>query len=451
MKNNKVDEFIANPKRALFVLSLPVLVGMFVQTMFNIVDTAFIGRVGTDAIAALTFTFPLFVVLIALVSGLAMGTTSRVSRYLGSKNKLGAENAAMHGLYVSLIVAFILIIVVNPFLPYILSFLGASGQVGVLALSYFRIILFGICFMFPAMILNNIFSAQGDTVTPMIIQISSLVLNIILDPILIFGFNLGVKGAAIATVISMFFSLVLYVILIQVNSYLKIHPSSFNFSKSISKDIFFVGLPASFTMLLMSLNFMVINRIMVYFSFTHVALIGIVTRLESLGTMPIFSISAALITLTGMFYGAKRSDLLKKTIWYGIKIAISIGLFTAVLLVLFSELFFRIFTTDANLISLGVSFLRIEAWILPLVVIPMIVSRVMYGMGFGLPGLMIALTRIVFVGIPLSLIFVFVFNWGYLSIAFAFVISSIVANVVGFLLLRSKLKKVNSDINPVKI
>ena len=144
-------------------------------------------------------------------------------------------------------------------------------------------------------------------------------------------------------------------------------------------------------------------------------------------------------------------DLLKKTIWYGIKIAISIGLFTAVLLVLFSELFFRIFTTDANLISLGVSFLRIEAWILPLVVIPMIVSRVMYGMGFGLPGLMIALTRIVFVGIPLSLIFVFVFNWGYLSIAFAFVISSIVANVVGFLLLRSKLKKVNSDINPVKI
>ena len=211
MKKNKIDEFIKAPKKALFTLALPIIIAMLVQIMYNIVDTAFVGRLGAEAIAALTFSFPIFFVLIALNSGIGVGISSYISRLLGAKNKKEAENAASHGLLISLLFAFIIFFIGIATLKPLFVIFGAADSVLELSIDYMSIILLGVFFMFPAYVINSIFSSQGDTKTPMKIQISALFLNIILDPIFIYVLGLGVRGAAIATVISFMFSFILSV------------------------------------------------------------------------------------------------------------------------------------------------------------------------------------------------------------------------------------------------
>ena len=185
MPKNRVDEFIKNPKKALFRLALPIAIAMMVQVMYNIVDTAFVGRLGADAIAALTFSFPLFFVLMALNSGIGTGMSSRIARYLGDKNKKQAENTAFHGLLISLGLALIIFIIGMLSLQSLFSLFGATESVAKLGISYMSIILLGIFFMFPSYVLSSIFSDQGDTKTPLKVHIIALIFNIILDPIFI--------------------------------------------------------------------------------------------------------------------------------------------------------------------------------------------------------------------------------------------------------------------------
>lgn len=322
MKNNRVDEFIKNPKNSLLKLTLPMVIAMVVQIMYNIVDTAFVGRLGAEAIAALTFSFPLFFIIISLNSGIAIGVTSRISRYLGGKNKEGAENTAIHGVIISLILAIVILVFGMLALKPLFLLFGATGNVLDLAMSYMSIILFAGFFIFPSFVLSNIFSAQGDTKTPMKIHIFALVSNIILDPIFIYVLGYGVAGAAIATLISFFLALILAVYYIRKKSYLHISLKFFRFSFPLVKQIFSVGIPASFMMLLMSVYIMFINKFMSGFGTNYVASFGIVTRLETVAIMPIVALSMSTITLVGMFFGAKRFDLLKEISWYGLKISV---------------------------------------------------------------------------------------------------------------------------------
>ena len=441
MPKNRVDEFIKNPKKALFTLALPMIIAMLVQVMYNIVDTAFVGRLGADAIAALTFSFPLFFVLISLNSGIGTGMVSRISRYLGAKNKEEAENTAMHGLLISIAAALLIFILGTLTLKPLFVIFGATPSVIALGTGYMSIILIGVFFMFPSFMINGIFSAQGDTKTPMKVQISALILNIILDPIFIYVLGYGVKGAAIATSIAFFFALILNIYYLNKKSYLKIRLSCFKFSFNIIKEIFKVGAPASMTMLLMSFYMMFLNRFMAHFGTDFVAAFGIASRLESVAVMPLVAMAMSLLTLIGMFYGAKRFDLVKSISWYGIKISILFTSAIGFLFFLFPWIFLRIFTPDTTLLSIGSAYLRIEVFTFPLMAVSFNIARIMQGMGFGLPGFIINLVRIFFVAVPLAYIFVYILGFGYLSIAVAMVLGGIASNVVGIAWLKVKLKK----------
>lgn len=443
MPKNRVDEFIKNPKKALFTLALPMIIAMLVQVMYNIVDTAFVGRLGADAIAALTFSFPLFFVLISLNSGIGTGMVSRISRYLGAKNKEEAENTAMHGLLISIAAALLIFILGTLTLKPLFVIFGATPSVIALGTGYMSIILIGVFFMFPSFMINGIFSAQGDTKTPMKVQISALILNIILDPIFIYVLGYGVKGAAIATSIAFFFALILNIYYLNKKSYLKIRLSCFKFSFNIIKEIFKVGAPASMTMLLMSFYMMFLNRFMAHFGTDFVAAFGIASRLESVAVMPLVAMAMSLLTLIGMFYGAKRFDLVKSISWYGIKISILFTSAIGFLFFLFPWIFLRIFTPDTTLLSIGSAYLRIEVFTFPLMAVSMNIARIMQAMGFGLPGFIINLIRIFIVAVPLAYIFVFVLGLGYLSIAVAMVLGGIASNIVGVVWLRRKFKTLN--------
>ncbi|MFW5747094.1 MAG: MATE family efflux transporter, partial [Nanoarchaeota archaeon] len=264
-KNTRVREFIANPRKGLFRLALPALIGMLVQTTYSLVDTAFIGRLGADSVAALTFAFPVFFILLSLNSGVAVGMSSLISRYLGADEQEKAENTAIHGILLSVGLAVILFILGMLFIPQFLALMGAEGRALSLGIAYMRIIFFGIFFLFTDLIFHYIFSSQGDTKTPMIVQVISLMINIILDPILIFVLDMGVQGAALATAIAYTCGFFISLYMLRTRSSLHIHRSSFSPALSIFKEIASVGAPATLMMILISVSQMVINRFMSFF------------------------------------------------------------------------------------------------------------------------------------------------------------------------------------------
>lgn len=441
MLKERVATFIQNPKKSLFKLATPIIVGMIVQTLYNIVDTAFVGRLGAESIAALTFSFPIFFILIALNAGLAAGMGSRISRYLGENNKTAAENTAMHGLFISLVLSFLILCFGSLILKPLFLLFGATSSVLSLAMDYTSIILMGAFFMLPGQILNSIFSAQGDTKTPMRIQIIALIINIILDPIFIFGFGLGVRGAAIATVIAFSTTLLLGIYYIRTVSHLHIHLRSYRFSLYILKNIVAVGIPASMVMLLMSVYIMVINRFMAYFGTNYVASFGIVSRLESVAVLPIVGLSMALLTLVGMFDGAKRYDLIKTISWFAIKTGVLMTSGIGIVFFIFPDLILRIFTTDPTILSIGAVYIKINVLTFPLMAITMSISRVLQGMGYGFPGFMINLIRVFLVALPLAYLFIFILNKPYYFVPVAMVTGGLVGSLVAITWLQVKLRK----------
>jgi putative MATE family efflux protein len=434
--NNRVKSFIKNPKKALFKLAVPMVIAMLVQVLYSVVDTAFVGRLGVDALAALTFSWPIFFILFAITGGLSAGMGSRIAQALGSGNKGKAENIALHGLLLSFIVAVLFFIIGIFYLNPLLFLLGASGLSLFYAEQYLSILLIGIFFMYISFTLSTIFSSQGDAKTPMIVQTSSLVLNIILDPIFIFWLGLGVPGAAIATVLSFLFSIVLNISFIKKRSYLNIHINYFKYSYKIVKDIFVIGAPTIVAMLLMSFSFIILNKFMAFFSIEHVAMLGMVARLESTIMMPINALAMATMTLAGMFYGAKRYDLLKEVSFYSIKIAVVFTVVSGLILFTFPRIFLRIFTDDIFLINLAVPYLRYDVFDFWMISVGIIASRVLRGMGHGLPGLFMVLLRVIFVMIPLAYLFVFVFRFNYISLAIAVVLSGAIYAFIGILWLK---------------
>jgi len=203
-KESKVEEFIANPRKAVWKLALPVMFGMAVQTIYSIVDMIFIGWLSGDAIAALSFNMPLVFFSIGITFGLGAGATSVIAQFLGAKNKRDADNTAEHALLIGLVLGVLIPIIGLIFKREIFSILGASVEIQELAIQYFQIIALGFIFTILNVQFRSIMTGEGDTRTPIYFLASGTVINLILDPILIFSAGLGIAGAALATIISQF-------------------------------------------------------------------------------------------------------------------------------------------------------------------------------------------------------------------------------------------------------
>lgn len=445
-KNNKIDGFIKNPKKALFTVATPIVLGMLVRTLYNVVDTAFVGRLGPDSIAAITFSFPIFFIFIAINMGLGAGMGSQISRYLGAKNKTAAENTAMHGLLIALSISLIMFIIGSIFVKDIFIVLGATGNVLTLSIDYMKIILFGIFFLSINNMISQIFSGEGETKIPMMIQTGSLLLNMILDPIFIYGLHLGVKGAAIATVMSMIIGTIFSLIFMRKKSYLHIHPEIFKFSKKIIKKIFAVGLPASLSMLLMSLYFMSINKFVAHFSTDHVAAIGIASRVESIATMPIVGVAMALMTLVGMFYGAKKYNAMKQTILYAFKTGLLYSITMTIIFFIFPTPFLKIFTTNPYILEISKNIMRIWVFSWPFFLIMFFTNRILQGLGIGLPGLVLNIIRVIGISIPISYVLIFVLGKGYLSVPIGMLIGVFISSIAAVIILIKKMKELKLNL-----
>ena len=448
---SRLKVFLENPSKALWSLAVPIMFGMGIQTLYNLVDMIFVGRLGGQAITGIAFNMPLFFLVLGLTMGLGTGVTAAIARYIGEDNKRQADNCAEHAVFMAALISILLSSTGLLFGREILSLFGAEGEILNLGWEYLHVMCIGMPFMIFSGFFRSILSGEGDMKFPMMVAGLGTVLNIILDPIFIFdldsfggfGFGLGIAGAAMATVISqvIVFLVFIFMLFFKDHSYISFNLSDFTFSTDILWDIIKVGLPASLSMIVMAVGQGVFNKILVHISVETVAAYQVAGRLDMLVFLPIFSIAASLTTLVGMFYGAKEYEVLRFTIRYGIVSALIITIFSSALVYIFADQVVRFFTEDESIVIIAVNFLQIFAFAYPFIAVGITTGRVLQGLGKGLPVLIITIVRVLGVSAPLALFFVFIVGKSVEWVWYSMMLSTVVAFAIGLTWLVSTIKK----------
>jgi putative MATE family efflux protein len=276
----------------------------------------------------------------------------------------------------------------------------------------------------------------------MTIMGGGMVLNIILDPIFIFGLDQGVRGAAYATVISQVtvFTVFMYLFFLRRSTYVKFRLRYFRFRATILAAIFRIGVPASLSFVIMSLGAGVFNKILSGFSQYAVAAYQIAGRLEMIYLMPIIALATGAVTLVGMFFGAGEYDRLREVIRYAIQRAVFFGVIAAAVIIPLAPQILLIFKPSPEILDYGISYLRINAIAFPIAPIGMISARVLQGMGKGLPFLVITFLRVIALSAPLAVFFIYVLHLPITWVWWSMVISITIASVTGVLWLQSGLR-----------
>lgn len=433
LDDSRREQFLSNPTKALWTLAVPIMIGMSIQILYSITDLMFIGWVSSEALSAVSFNIPLVFLVLSLTMGLGSGVTAVIARAIGAGDKQKADNSALHGFLIGLTVS-ILFTGVGLFAgPELLRLIGAPAPLLELAWSYLYIIVLGLPFWVLSSAFGSILAGEGDTRFPMMISGLGMILNMVLDPLFIFGFQMGLRGAATATTLSyvVVFGIFVYLLFGKRRSYITFSPKAFVPSGQILKEILSIGFPASASMLIMSVGSAVFNRILVYYSASAVAAYQIAGRVDMIIFLPIIAIASALVTLVGMFWGAGNIEKLKFIVKYGMSRAVLLTVGGSVLVYIFSPAFVRFFTSDIEITRIAISYLRIVVFVYPLVAISMTSGRVLQGLGKGTPVMIITCVRILLVSAPLASLSAFVLHqpivWIWYSLLCSVVVSACIA------------------------
>lgn len=445
--SSRLDEFVANPRRALWVLSVPILFGMSIQTLYMVVDMIFVGQVSADALTALAFNMPLVFLAMGSTFGLGSAITALIAQAIGARDKERADRVAEHAIVLGGLITVAFTTLGLAYGRSLLRALGVPENLMPEAWSYFRVLATGYVFMVLSIFFRSILSGEGEVKKPVMIQAAATVLNIALDPLFIFTFGMGVAGAAVATVVSQAFAAValFYLLFARRTGYVDFDFRGFRISAAITSAIFRIGTPASLSFVVMSLGGGIFNRILVEASSDAVAAHQIGSRLDHVVVLPLVAISGSLVTLVGMFYGAGRRDLLVAIVRYAIGRGILIGIAVGVLFYVTAPWVVRVFTDSEEIRRLAVLYLRILAFAYPLFPVSMITGRCLQGLGKGSPELVLSLLRVLLIAAPLAYLFLFVLDLPVHWVWIAAVIASWTSAGIAALWLRSALTMVGQD------
>ncbi|MDD2402365.1 MAG: MATE family efflux transporter [Clostridia bacterium] len=393
--------------KLILTMSLPAILSMMVQAMYNIVDSIFVSRINEEALTALSLAFPVQLILISAFVGLGVGINSSVSRKLGEGDKKTATNIAEHGYLLAGILYLIVAIGGFIFVDDFFNWFTKDPVILKYCIDYTRIILvfsFGRIFAQAGM---SILQGSGEMVKPMKAQLIGAISNIILDPILIFGWfglpAMGVEGAAIATVLAQFISM-LYVLLVifRGKEYLKLDPKNFTYSNKITAGIILVGLPATIMQGLVSVMLTGLNLILACFSDASIAVVGVYFKLQSFIFMPVFGISQGTMPVIGFNYGAKN----KKRIFGALKFAsmIALGYLTLgmVIFLVFPKPLLMIFNSTQEMLDIGIVAFRRMCLMFPFAAITIILCTAFQGMGKAHYSMIVTFIRQIIILLPLS-------------------------------------------------
>ena len=438
-KESRKNEFIENPRKAMWKLAMPMMFGMSVQAIYMLVDTAFIGKwVGPTGLAAMGYIFPFMFFLMGITFGLGSGATSVIAKYIGADRKKDADNAAEHTIMLGLFIYAIMLLILFFAGEGFIKLQGADEAATQAAMDYFTIMILGSIFMILGVFFRSILSGEGDNVFPMKVLGVGTVLNIALDPIFIKYY--GIKGAAVATIISqgVVFAIFVYYLIFKNHSYITFKLQDFKFNRNILSDIFKIGMPASLSMIIMSSGILIYNVILD--SNDAVAAYQTAGRVEHLFFLPIISIATALVTLVGMFSGANRIDLVKEIVKYGLTRSVAISILFSIFFAIFNRQIISGFTNDANIIIHAVEYFSVLVFAYPFITIGMTCSRVMQGLGYGTPTLILTILRVVVINSAFAWFFVIIQGRPVIFAWYSLLISCSITSVVSILWMRSKIK-----------
>ena len=431
-RETPLQSFKDDPFKSMWRLAVPIMIGMGIQTLYTIIDMIFIGRLGGDAIASVAFNMPIFFFVMGLSFGLGNGVTASIARFIGSNDKVNADNSAEHAVAMALAISLILTVSGLLFGKQILLFIGCTNDILPLAWDYLKVSCYGISFGVFSGFFRSILAGEGEMKLPMVVAGLGTVLNTILDPIFIFYMDLGVAGAAWATTISQIVVCLvfIYMLFVKNHTYVRFKLKDFSYSSYIIYDIIKVGIPVSMSMVVMALGQLVFNRLLVNFSTDAVAAYQIGGRVDMIVFLPIFGIASALTTIVGMFYGADEFEKIKSISLYGIKSSFLITTICSVFLFIFAPSVVKVFTMDTVIQKISIDYLRTISFLFPFISIGLTIGRILQGLGRGMPSLIITIVRVIGLAGPLAYFFTFVLDKPVEWIWYSMFISGIFATII---------------------
>ncbi|WP_292729266.1 MATE family efflux transporter [Methanoculleus sp.] len=413
--NNQKDTegtkiLLADPKTAILRLSLPMMIAMTLMTLYSVVDAFWVSGLGADALAAVGFSFPLFIITIGLASGLGTGGEAALSRMIGARNRDGASSVAMHTILLMTVLAVAVTIPLSLFAGDLFVLMGAGNAAG-LATEYARILFLGTFALLFGEVAYALMHGEGDAKRTMYAMAAGAVANIILDPILIYTLHMGIAGAAWATILAEVIAAIpmVYWLFVKRDTYVSLRLREFSPDPAVVRDILQVGLPAAAEQLGLALMALILNGVIVLISSTDgVAIYSVGWRVVSIGLTPILAISSAVVAVTGATYGARAYAKMESALLYAVRLGLGIGLGLAAATFIFAPQIAAIFTAPGDASGIApelTTYLQVTSLVYPMVGFGLFSSSFFQGTGLGARSLTITILQ----NVVLSTLFVWVF------------------------------------------
>lgn len=444
-RNNKMNLLGNAPiPKALMALGVPIMIGMLINALYNLVDAYFVGGLGESPMGAISIVFPLGQVVVGLGLMFGNGAASYLSRLLGRGDRDTANKVASTALYSSVIIGAVIIIFTAIFLKPILFLLGATDTIMPYAVAYARIYVISCIFNVFNVTMNNIVSSEGAAKTTMCALLLGAVLNIGLDPVFIYVLDMGVVGAAIATAISQLVSTLVYVAYVfRKKSAFSFSIRNFNPSKQILTEILKIGVPTLTFQLLTSLSIALINRAANGYGDAVIAGMGAVTRITSMGTLVVFGFLKGFQPIAGFSYGAKNFARLREAIKTSILWSTCFCVVVGLLMFIFPEQIISQFANgNAEMLSVGQKSLMANGLSFFLFGFYTVYSSLFLALGKGTAGFVLGACRQGICFVPVILFLPIV--WGMNGILYAQPIADILSAIITIFMaihLHKELKK----------
>ncbi len=441
-----------DPRAAIRKLSGPTIVAMLLMAVYNLADAIWVAGLGPEALAGVGFIGPLFMILIGLSNGLGVGATSTIARRIGARDRSGTENAAVHALLLALGTSALLTVLFEVFLHPMVELLGA-GAVSDVAIEYGSIVFAGTVIFLAVQMSYAILRAEGDTRRTMHAMAISSVLNMVLDPILIYGAGMGVAGAALATVISIASveAVLLYWFFVKRDTYTRISLRSYRPDPETFRQILRVGLPACIEFLLLSFVMILNNRILVQVAGTDaVAIYSSGWRIVMFAIVPLIGIASSVVPVAAAAYGAREYRKIDEAHRYAIAAGVAIALITSTLTYLLAPQLAFLFTyteESARLAPGFVLYFHTMCLFYPFAPLGMFSSSVFQGTGHGFTSLAITIVRNLILIVVFAYALAVLLGMGALGVYLGIVLGNTLGGLIGYLWARafiSRLLKVQA-------
>lgn len=441
-KNNQDTILNGNIYKAILLISFPIIFNNLIQTLYNLVDGFWISKIGSLEFAATTFVWPVNFLFISIGMGISIAGTAILSQLLGADEKDDANKYASQLIMLCIATGTILMLFGVVFSRIIVKIMGVEGKMLYYGTLYLRLTFLDLPFMFYFFIFNAIMNSQGNSVVPTVFSGISAVINAILDPILIFNFNMGVSGAAIATIIAkVLLALACGIYLLKGKSIIQPNFKKFKFNRQIIEKSLKIAIPSAIGQSGSAIGFIFLNTFIVSYGTSTMAAYGMVNRITALISQPALGISTAIISIVGQNFGARNYKRATDSFKKSILLTSAIGIIGCVFLIWQRVAIINFFMQSKDsidVINQGITYLVYISFSMPLMGIFSSFQGLFQGSGQTKYAMAMEISRLWFVRLPMILFFKYFTSFGSEAIWFSMSFSNLIICIYGYIIYKKR-------------